>query len=492
MNEQEFGSAPIGRLFIRCTIPAMVGMGFSAIYSITDGIFVGHFIGQEALAAVNLVMPIIMIITALADMVATGSSVRISILLGRNDHREANRVFTVCLGLITAIATVFGLFGCLFARPIIGLMGADGLTADYAVEYLRVFALFMPLCCIYYSTDNYLRVCGRVNLSMTINIVCSLLNIALDVLLIVVLEQGLWAAAVASCVSMSLGAVWALVPFVRRKLPLVFSKGWIGMRQMLVIVANGSSEFFVSIAGSLFAVVVNVVLLRLGGSTAVAAAAIVEYVASLTGMVIHSMVDALQPAVSYCFGAGLLQRMRRIQRAVMAASAVLSLLSMLFLLFGGRLLLPFFIKDGDAALYDLSLRAMQLYALSYLVSWIDGTLSGFMTAVERPFHSIAISLLSTFVFPLLFLAVLVPLWGLDGVWLLHFVAGVFSAAAAILIVRRVRLQEPPSSPPVASFFQPTLSLDFIRPFLAMPKLKQVWLWSSGLTKTFNYRRKAHI
>ena len=464
----------------------MVGMGFSAVYSITDGIFVGHFIGQEALAAVNLVMPVIMIITALADMVATGSSVRISILLGRDGHTEAHRVFTVCLGLITAIATVFGLLGFLLARPLIGLMGADGLTADYAVEYLRVFALFMPLCCIYYSTDNYLRVCGRVNLSMTINIVCSLLNIALDVLLIVVLEQGLWAAAVASCVSMSLGAVWSLVPFVRKKLPLVLSKGWIGMRQMLAILANGSSEFFVSIAGSLFAVIINVVLLRLGGSTAVAAAAIVEYVASLTGMVIHSMVDALQPAVSYCFGAGLLRRMKRIQRAVMAASAVLSLLSMLFLLFGGRLLLPFFIKDGDAGLYAMSLRAMQLYALSYLVSWIDGTLSGFMTAVERPLHSLSISLLSTFFFPLLFMAVLVPLWSLDGVWLLHFVAGVFSAAAAILIVRRVRLQEltnearaeqtrllslarrrkggtqPPSTPTVTTFFPPTLSFNYRR------------------------------
>ena len=98
MNEQEFGSAPIGKLFVRCTVPAMVGMGFSAIYSITDGIFVGHFIGQEALAAVNLVMPIIMIITALADMVATGSSVHISILLGRGDDKEANRVFTILRG----------------------------------------------------------------------------------------------------------------------------------------------------------------------------------------------------------------------------------------------------------------------------------------------------------------------------------------------------------------------------------------------------------
>ena len=228
---------------------------------------------------------------------------------------------------------------------------------------------------------------------MTINIVCSLLNIALDVLLIVVLKQGLWSAAVASCISMSLGAVWSLVPFVCKRLPLVFSWGRIGGRQMLTILANGSSEFFISIAGSLFAVIINVVLLRLGGATAVAAAAIVEYVQSLTGMVIHSMVDGMQPAVSYCFGAGLLQRMKRIQRAVMAASAALSLASMLFLLF---------------------------------------------------------------------LAVLVPLWGLDGVWLLQFVAGIFSAIAAIIIVRRVRLQQPPSAPPVTSFFQPTQSFNYRR------------------------------
>ena len=264
MNEQEFAISPILRLFVRCTVPAMVGMGFSAIYSITDGIFVGHFIGQEALAAVNLVMPLIMIITALADMVATGSSVRISILLGRGDHSEARRVFTVCLGLIASVSTVFGLAGFLLARPLIGLMGADGLTADNAVEYLGMFSLFMPLCCIYYSTDNYLRVCGQVNLSMTINIVSSLLNLVLDVLFIVVLHQGLWAAALASCLSMSLGAVWSLVPFVLRKLPLVFTKGRISLRQMRRILINGSSEFFVSIAGSLMAVVMNAMLLRCG------------------------------------------------------------------------------------------------------------------------------------------------------------------------------------------------------------------------------------
>lgn len=424
------------KLFFKCTLPAMVGMGFSAVYSVIDGIFVGHYIGQEALAAVNLVMPMVMIIAAVADMIATGSSVRVSILLGQDKKEEASRVFSVCLAFITVISTLFGLLGFFLAEPLIRLMGAKGLTADYAVQYLRVFSLFMPLCSIYFSTDNYLRDCGNVRLSMVINIVCSVLNIVLDALFIVVWHKGLWAAALASCISMTVGAVWSLTPFSAKKLPLKLTKGRISVNQMLTIIANGSSEFFVSMAGSLFAIIINIVLLKLGGSTAVAAVSIVEYIASLTGMVIYSMSDALQPAISYCFGAGLLPRMRKMQRVVMSAAAILSLFAMLFLLFGGKLLLPLFVKDGDVALYNMSLRAMRFYALSYLVSWVEMTLAGYLTALEKPWHSLAISLLGTFVFPLVFLAILVPLWQLDGVWVLNFVSSVFSAVVAVVIAKK--------------------------------------------------------
>ena len=436
MNEQAYVSAPILKLFFKCTLPAMVGMGFSAVYSVIDGIFVGHYIGQEALAAVNLVMPMVMIIAAVADMIATGSSVRISILLGQDKKEEASRVFSVCLAFIAVISTLFGLLGFFLAEPLIRLMGAKGLTAEYAVQYLRVFSLFMPLCSIYFSTDNYLRDCGKVRLSMVINIVCSVLNIVLDALFIVVWHKGLWAAALASCISMTVGSVWSLIPFSAKKLPLKLTKGRISVNQMLTIIANGSSEFFVSMAGSLFAIIINIVLLKLGGSTAVAAVSIVEYIASLTGMVIYSMSDALQPAISYCFGAGLLPRMRKMQRVVMSAAAILSLFAMLFLLFGGKLLLPLFVKDGDVALYDMSLRAMRFYALSYLVSWVEMTLAGYLTALEKPWHSLAISLLGTFVFPLVFLAILVPIWQLDGVWVLNFVSSVFSAVVAVVIAKK--------------------------------------------------------
>ena len=440
MNERDYGTVPILKLFFRCTVPAMVGMGFSAIYNITDGIFVGHFIGQEALAAVNLVMPVLMIITALADMVAAGSSVRIAILLGQGDKEEASRVFTVYLKLILAIGILFGLAGFLLAEPLIRLIGADGLTADFARQYLRVFALFLPLCSLYFSTDNYLRVCGKVKMSMTINIVCSILNVALDALLIVVLKKGLVGAALASGISMSVGAIWSLIPFLRRKLPIALAKGRIALRQMLMIITNGSSEFFISVAGSLMAIILNVILLRLGGSMAVAAVSIVEYVESLTGMVIYSMTDALQPAISYCYGADLKQRMKKIQRTVMGAAAILSLLAMLFLLLGGQYLLPLFVKDGDTALFDMALRAMRMFALSYLVSWIDTTLSCYLTALEKPWHSLAMSFLGILAYPLLCLAVMVPIWQLDGVWLFPFVSGILSAATAIIIVKSIKIQ----------------------------------------------------
>ena len=195
MDERDFGTVPISKLFFKCAIPAMVGMAFSMIYYIIDGIFVGRFIGHVALAAVNLVMPLLMIITALAEMVAAGSSVRISILLGQNNKTEANHVFSVSLALITAISSLFGLLGFVLAKPLIMLMGPDAATAEYAVGYFRVFSIFMPICSIYFSTDNYLKVCGKMRLSMIINIVCSVLNFLLDVLLIVVLKKGLLAAA---------------------------------------------------------------------------------------------------------------------------------------------------------------------------------------------------------------------------------------------------------------------------------------------------------
>lgn len=426
------------KLFIKCAIPATLSMIFSGIYSIADGIFVGRCIGADALAAVNLVMPLIMISFALAEMIAVGSSVQIAMLLGQKEKELADRTFSVCIKVILGISVIIGLIFFFLSKPILMLMGTEGMALQYSIEYIRVYAVFSPLIIVYFAADNYLRICGKQNYSMALNIATSVLNIVLDFLLLVVWKQGVWAAAFTSCISMALGTVMALCPFFRNKLELKFVKGWISAKHFVKLVANGSSEFFANIASSIFSFVLNIVLLSIGGATAVAAMSVVMYVESIASMMISGMSDSMQPAISYCHGAGIKKRVYALEKRVLVSAAVLSLTACLLLRYGGAWVVPFFVKPGETELLTLSIHAMSLYALSYLVNWVDGCLSGYLTALGQAGRSFIVSIMGTLVLPLVGLAVLVPPLGLEGVCLMPLFAGVLSAVLSLVLVLTIK------------------------------------------------------
>lgn len=212
-NSFIFEKMPPTRLFIKCAVPAVLSMLFSGIYSIADGIFVGRCIGSDALAAVNLVMPLISIAFALAELIAVGSSVQLASLLGQKKNNAANRTFSVCVKVIIGISIIIGLMFGILGRPMLSLMGAEGTALEYSIQYIRVYALFSPLIIVYFAVDNYLRICGKQNYSMVLNIATAVLNIVLDFLFLVVFKWGVWAAALTSCVSISIGTVLAFYPF---------------------------------------------------------------------------------------------------------------------------------------------------------------------------------------------------------------------------------------------------------------------------------------
>ena len=306
------------------------------------------------------------------------------------------------------------------------------------MEYIRVYAVFSPLIIVYFAADNYLRICGKQNYSMALNIITSVLNIVLDFLLLVVWKQGVWAAAFTSCISIALGTVMALWPFFRNKLELKFVKGWISAKQFVKLVANGSSEFFANIASSIFSFILNIVLLSIGGATAVAAMSVVMYVESIASMMISGMSDSMQPAISYCHGAGLKKRVYALEKRVLVSAAVLSLTACLLLRYGGAWVVPFFVKSDETELLALSIHAMSLYALSYLVNWVDGCLSGYLTALGQAGRSFIASIMGTLVLPLVGLAVLVPPLGLAGVCLMPLFAGVLSAVLSLVLVLTIK------------------------------------------------------
>lgn len=428
-SDRIFGTMAPGRLFLRCAIPSMISMAVTSLYLVADGIFVGRYLGSGALAAVNLVSPFIMVSFALSDMVAVGSSVQISIRLGAGEREEASRIFSFCSALIVAISCMVGMAAFFLAEPLARLMGADQEVTRLAVEYMQVYAVFAPAIMIFFAVDNYLRICGKVNYSMGMNVAISLLNIFLDWLFVARLGWGVASAALASCLSLAAGTISGYLPFLRGGLTLKLVRGRIPLRLVGDIIANGSSEFFSNISASVYMAIINEVLLRLGGAMAVAAFSIVMYVDSIVKSMIFGMADSIQPAISYNYGAGALKRMWALEKLLLLAGAALAGAVMAVMLLGGHLVIPWFIKGEDPTLLEMSVRAMRLFSLSYLVCWFGIISSSFFTALGQAGRSLAVSFSNTLFFPVLCLLVLPGLLGLDGVWL---TAAAASAMAALL------------------------------------------------------------
>lgn len=434
-HDRMFGEMSPTRLFVRCAIPNMISMAVVSLYTIADGMFVGHYIGAQALAAVNLVWPLIMMSFALVDMVAVGSSVHIAIRLGEKKGEEASRIFTTACMLIMGISVLAGVTAWCFAPQLVVALGAEGEVAALAVEYMRVYAAFSPLIMIFFAVDNYLRICGKVTYSMAMNVAVSLANIVLDAWFIAVLGWGIGAAALASCLCLATGTVVCFFPFVCKRMPLRFVRGGVPLPLLGHMLANGSSEFFSNISSSVCMMMFNAVLMEMEGYLAVAAFSIVMYVDSIVKCLWFGMADALQPAISYNYGAGSMRRVFALEYRVQLAALGLSVLVLVGMQISGPALVRLFAPEQE--LVEMGTHAMRLFALSYLVSWCGVVSGSFLTALGRPGASLLLAMSQTLLLPALCLILLPAKMGLDGVWLTPLAAGLLSTALAVVILGRV-------------------------------------------------------
>lgn len=443
MNSEIFEKLPPTKLFFRLAVPSMITMAFGALYQIADGLFVGRFIGEDALAAVNLIMPIIMIVFGFSNLIATGASVRISVLLGEKEREEASKVFTFTLKVIFALSCIIAVLGCIFSEPFVRFLapGATEQAIGYGITYTRIYSAFAPLMLIYHATDNYLRVCGKERLSMWLGIGTQAFNIILDVILIVFLGQGVWAAAFTSCLAMAIGSVITLLLFRKRRMDLYYTKGKVRQAVFFRILANGSSEFFGSVSMSVMSIVYNFFLLKHGGTTGLAAFSVVMYVDSIIGMLVFGMTDAQQPAISYCYGAGLIEKVKAMFRRIILGAIVLSVASLLFMMFLGQYVAPLFVRPEDSELLAVSIVGMKLFSLSYLTGWVDMCFSSYFTALERPARSLLTSFFGTLVFPIGALFILTPFLELNGVWLSALVSCTISAIFTTMLYLTMKLNK---------------------------------------------------
>ncbi|MFR1758879.1 MAG: MATE family efflux transporter [Christensenellaceae bacterium] len=434
-----FAKTPPLKLFFLASLPGAVSMLASALYQTIDGIFVGQFLGATAFAALNLAMPFVIINFSLADLIGVGSSVPISVCLGKRQEQEANNIFTCACLMIVAAGILIG--GLLYAAApqLIRMMGAAGEFAALAVQYLRVYALCSPLTTIIFAVDNYLRICGYIRGSMLLNILMSLLSAVLEFLFLGVFHWGIWGAALATCSGMLICALIAFIPFFRRKALLRFCRPHFHGKMIRQIIACGSPNFLNNIAGRITSILMNAILVRLGGETAVSVYGILMFADGFVQPLLYGMCDSLQPAVGYNWGAQQYSRVRAIEKCCFTASGIVSLLAVVVIvLFPGQIT-RLFVAGAGPDMISVSVGALRLFSLTYLTRWFSFATQSYMLAIEKPLPASLISVSTALVFPVILIGALWPL-GLTGLWLNFAGTAILAAVLSVVILARLRPQ----------------------------------------------------
>ena len=436
MNQEQFGTMEPKKLFLKLAIPSLISMLFSSLYMMADGIFVGKIIGSKALAAINLVFPIIMILFAVGDMIASGASVKIGIKLGEKNEKEASEIFSVALLFIFILNIIFAIIGLIFTKDIIFILIKDKELANLAYKFAYVFILFLPIIAPFFAIDNYLRICGKANMSMWINIGVSVLNIILDAIFIGYLKLGIEYAALASSLSMSIGTLILIYPFITKKVALKFTKPKIKIKEMLGIIYNGSSEFFSNISGSIMSIIMNSFLLHYGGAVGVAAYSIVMYIESLIVPMLFGMIDAVQPVFSYNYGAKNNKRIMTFFKITCTVALSISIVTMIIIFAFPDFLVRMFSSESDIAVIDMAKKALLLYAPSYLFTWFIMTVSGVLTGLEKATESIVLMSAESIILPLFSTLVLTQLIGVYGIFITPTISGAVSIVVSIILWRK--------------------------------------------------------
>ncbi len=431
-----FSKTPPFKLFLLASIPGAISMLASALYQTLDGIFVGQFLGATAFAAINLAMPFVIINFSLADLIGVGSAVPISISLGKKQTQDANNIFTCACLMIILAGILIGSLLFVSAPLLIRLMGAEGEFAGLAEQYLRVYALCSPVTTIIFAADNYLRICGYIRGSMFLNILMSVLSALLEFLFLGVFRWGVWAAAFATCSGMLICAIIAFVPFIRQKALLCFCKPHFKSKMVRQIVTCGSPNFLNNIAGRITSILMNAILVRMGGETAVSVYGILMFAEGFIQPLLYGMCDSLQPAVGYNWGAQKFSRVRAIERCCFIASGCVSLLAVFVIALLPEQITKLFMANASTDILHISVGALQLFSLTYITRWFSFATQSYLLAIEKPLPASVISVSTTLLFPIILVGVLWPL-GLTGIWLNFAGTSLLAAILSFIILHKL-------------------------------------------------------
>lgn len=416
---------------IKFTLPTIVMMIFTSIYGVVDGVFVSNFVGSDAFAAVNLIMPVTMVLGTIGFMMGTGGSALVSKTIGEGEREKANRYFSMVVYLLVLIGVLFTVFGVIFIEPIAKLLKADDSMLPDCITYGKTLIIFLVPFCLQNAFSSFMIVAEKPTFGLIISIISGVTNMFLDFLFMYVFKMGVFGAALATGISQVVGVVIPLAYFAFGKNKILkFVKTKIEFLPMLQASINGSSEMVTNLSMSFINILFNAKLMELVGANGVSAYGVIMYVGFLfSGTYVGYSVGSA-PVISYHYGAGNKEELKSLLRKSLKllglTAFIMTALSEIF----AKPLASIF-TNSNKELLELTINAIRLYSISYIISWFNIFASSFFTALNDGFVSALISFLRTLLFQVMSILVLPNVWGINGIWLSVVVAEICSMVVSI-------------------------------------------------------------
>ncbi len=419
-------------------MPSVIMMVFTSVYGVVDGFFISNFVGKTPFAAINLVMPFLMILGGVGFMFGTGGSALVARTLGEGDNERANRYFSMIIYVTVITGVLLTALGVIFIRPISELLGATDEMIGDCVLYGRVVLAFNAAFLLQNVFQSFLIAAEKPKLGLYTTVAAGVTNMVLDALFVGVLQWGVVGAALATGVSQCVGGIIPMIYFVRKNSSLLrVVKTRMETRPIVKACINGSSELMSNISMSLVSMLYNFRLIEYAGENGVAAYGVLMYIQFIFVAIFIGYAMGSAPIVSYHYGAGNdieLKNMFKKSVILMGASGVV--LMLLARLLAAPLSQMF--VGYDRELFEMTTHAFELFSYVFILSGFNIFASSFFTALNNGGVSAAMSFMRTLVFQTLSVIILPIFLDLDGIWLSVTVAEIFSFLIDAIFVIALR------------------------------------------------------
>ena len=399
-NDKNFlGTAPIGKLLLKLSIPTVIAQLINMLYNVVDRIYIGHIPGEGSLAltGVGVCMPIIMIVTAFAALISSGGAPRASICMGKQDNKSAEQILGKCFSLQIVVSIVLTVVLLIWNKDLLMVFGASKNTLGYATDYMRIYALGTLFVQLTLGMNAFITAQGFTTTSMVSVLIGAICNITLDPVFIFVFNMGVKGAALATVLSQAISTIWVVVFLSGKKTQLHLRKKYMGLKPKVFLpcVALGLATFIMQASESVVTVCFNSSLLHYGGDIAVGAMTILTSVMQFAMLPLQGIAQGSQPIASYNYGAKNADRVKKTFRLL-----VITCLTYSTLLWAAVQIIPkvfVSIFTSDAKLVAFTAPMLKIYLGGLFLFGIQIACQITFTSLGKAVNSIIVAVVRKFV-----------------------------------------------------------------------------------------------